>query len=1142
MFRARYLLSIAALLAVLVVLPMAHAQFRASLQGVVTDSSGAVVPSATLTLTNKETNQSRQATSGGEGAYAFTNLAPGQYSLVVKKDGFKTSTIDYIAVAAEKTQGLDVKMDLGQLEQQVTVSAESAQAVETETAQVGGTLSTQNIQELPALGRDPFQLLRLAPGVFGQDALGGNLQGNAGPGGTSASSSIFQTENQPQISANGQRTSSNNLQVDGTSVNSIAWNGAAVITPNTESVKEVQVLANSYSAEYGRNNGAQVLVVSQNGTNNYHGSFLFKAHRPGLNAYNKWGTGINNVGTPESRGLKRDNDRFNQWAGSIGGPIIKNRLFAFFSYETQRLGTVSTGDGWYESPQFLGAGASGSIAEKILTYPGQGASFSAIIPKTCADVGLAATQCQNTSGGLDIGSPLALPLGTRDPTFGAAGTPFGIGGGLDGIPDVIFVSTLNPTNKTAQQFNGRLDFQATNKDSITFSTYFTPVTNKNFNGPTRSANQWTNDRLNWSASIVHTHTFTPTLLNELRFGSTRWSWDEIASNPQEPWGLPQSNIDGIGGANVQYFGAPGPSVFAETTYNLRDTVSKVINTHNLRFGVDIYKEQRLDTAPWSARPSYNFHNLWDFANDAPFQENGNFDPTTGQPSESRKHIRSSMYAGFVQDDWKLRPNLTVNLGLRWEYLGPVSEINDNLSNVTLGEGSNVLTGAKLKTGGTLFDASKNNWGPQIGFAWSPAAANNRLVFRGGFGVGYNRQMEASILDVRNNPPGGTVFFSFPVGQLVYAVPSDVNQFTNWPANPNAVQTFDPNTGLPTGGAINLTAVQQDLPTTTTYRYSLDTQYEIANTWVATIGYQGSQTRHYTIKQDLNYLFTPLNPNIRSLQWYGNIANAGYNGLLAGLRHRFSRSFEFDTQYRWTHTIDQGSNDYYMPTYPWDLSTERASADYDVRHNFKMYGIWSPRFFSGNNNWLDKVVGGWTISGILNWHSGFPWTPLYHTTGGCNIIYTDSGICRLRPAAYLGGAGFDQSNDALINGSNFSNPSTSYFGPASYTAGPAFPGTGPIPQAPGVARNSFRGPHYLNIDMTLAKAFGLPAMPVLGENAKIEIRSNFYNVFNKLNLAPYNFDSPSTVVSFDGTNPNGNFGKPERALSGRVVELQARFNF
>jgi Carboxypeptidase regulatory-like domain/TonB dependent receptor-like, beta-barrel len=1149
MSRARFLPSIVALAAVLVVLPVAQAQFRASIQGVVTDSSGAVVPSATLTLTNKETNQSRQATSGAEGAFAFANLAPGRYSIVAKKDGFKTTTVPDVAVAAEKTQGVDVKMDVGQLEQQVTVSAEAEQTVETETAQVGGTISTRDVQDLPALGRDPFQLLRLAPGVFGQDALGGNLQGNAGPGGTNPSNSIFQTENQPQISANGQRTTSNNFQVDGMSVNSIAWNGAAVITPNVESVKEVQVVANNYSAEYGRNNGAQVLVVSQNGTNSFHGSGLFKAHRPGLNAYNKW-NGPGSVGpsaagkTPQERGLKRDSDRFNQWAGSVGGPIIKNRLFFFFSYETLRLGTTSIGTGWYESPEFLSAGRSGSIAEKILTYPGEGVSANAIIPRTCADAGLPATNCQVTSnGGLDVGSPLTSPLGTPDPTFGIAGTtPAGVGNGLDGIPDIIFVNTTNPTNVTAAQWNGRVDFQLTNKDSITFSTYWTPVTRKNFNGPIRAANAWTQDRLNWSASLVHTHIFGPTLLNEARFNSTRWSWDEIASNPQEPWGLPQSNIDSTGGANVQFFGAPGPSVFAETTYNFRDTVSKVINTHNLRLGVDIYKEQRLDTAPWSARPQYNFHNLWDFANDAPFQEVGNFDPRTGQPSESRKHIRSGMYAGFIQDDWKFRPNLTLNLGLRWEYLGPVSEIDDNLSNVTLGTGANTLTGLRLKTGGTLFNASKNNWGPQVGFAWSPMAAENKLVFRAGFGMGYNRQMEASILDVRNNPPGGTVFFSFPVGQLIYAVPSDVNQFTNWPANPNAVQTFDPNTGLPVSGAIDLTAVEEDLPTTLTYRYSLDMQYELANTWVATLGYQGSQTRHNTIKQNLNYLYSPLNPSVRSLQWYGNIANASYNGLLAGLRHRFSSTFEFDTQYRWSHTIDQGSNDYYIPTYPWDLSTERGSADYDVRHNFKMYGIWSPQFFKGRKDWLDKIVGGWTVSGILNWHSGFPWTPLVRTPGGCNVIYQNSGICYLRPAAYSGAAGNDQSNDALINGSNFANGALSYFTPASFTAGPAFPANGPIPQTPGVARNSFRGPHYLSIDMNLAKSFGLPAMPVLGENARIEIRSNFYNIFNKLNLRPFDFNSNSTVVSFDGTTSNGNFGRPTEGLSGRVVELQARFSF
>jgi outer membrane receptor protein involved in Fe transport len=1146
--------------------PSASAQFRASLQGTVTDTQGAVVPGVTVTLTSNETNITRQTTSNDSGFYAFTNLGPGRYTLTAERTGFKKASLQNVQVAAERTQGADIQLAVGEVAEEVTVSADALAAIQTETAQIGGTVTTKEVQQLPSFGRDPFQLLRLAPGVFGLDALGGNLPGNVSPHGNGASDSIFQTENSPQISANGQRTASNNFQVDGTSVNSVAWNGAAVITPNSESVKEVQLVANSYSAEFGRNNGAQVLVVSQNGTNSFHGSALLKAHRPGLNAYQKWnGPGDDPTLPLARRPIKRDDDRFNQWAGSIGGPIMKNKLFFFFSYETLRLKTVTIPPdaAWFEAPEFLTMAPSGSIAERMLTHPGEGASISGIVPRTCASVGLPATQCQETaSGGLDVGSPLNLPLGTPDPTFPTPtnpqpGTPLGVGGGLDGIPDVVFANVTNPRERKAEQWNGRLDFDATSKDRIFFSTYWVPVITQSFVGPERAANFWTNDRLNWSAGIGWTRTISATMLNELRLNATRWSWDEFASNPQQAWGLPTSEITRMAPIGIKAFGAPGPSIFAETTYNLRDTVSKVVNTHNLRFGADIYREQRLDTAPWNARPTFRFRNLWDYLNDAPFEEGGNFDVRTGQTSQSRKHIRSAMYGFFVQDDWKVRPNLTVNLGLRWEYFGPVSETDDNISNVLLGTGANTLTDLRLKTGGTLFEASKNNWGPQIGFAWSPHSllgsdTAGKVVFRGGFGIGYNRQMEASILDVRDNPPGGTVGFTFcnpaiPPGcqtgrELLYAVPDDVNQFTDWPANPNAVTAFDENTGLPTGlgHAINLTGVENDLPTTTTYRYSLDMQYDFGANWVATVGYQGSQTRHYTIKQQLNLLFAPLNPFVQSLQQYGNIANASYNGLLTELRHQFSRSFQVDAQYRWSHTFDQGSNDYYLPSYPWDLALERGSADYDVRHAFKLWGIWSPQLFGGQSNMLEKILGGWNVTGILNWNSGFPWTPVYEGSGQCDIIYAGSGTCQLRPATYIGGAGNDYSNETFQRpGGQFPNGAATYFTPTAFTPGPAFPATGPIPEAPGVARNSFGGPHYLNFDMTLAKAFGLPRIPVLGEGAQFEFRASAYNIFNKVNLKPLG----RQVISFtNGADSNGSFGQASGAFPGRVIELQARFSF
>jgi hypothetical protein len=384
------------------------------------------IPYATVTLTNLETNKTSQVSSEDTGVYNFLSLPPGHYRIEVEKAGFKKQTLENVEVVGERTQAVNVTLEVGDVTQSVTVSGDTVPALETENGNISGTLSNNDIQNLPSLGRDPFQLLRLAPGVFGDGghAANGdsqNLPGSQGPGGTGANASIFQTENQVQVNANGQRNTANSFQVDGVSVNSLDWGGAAVITPNEESIKEVRISANSYDAQYGRTSGAQVELVSQNGTNEIHGSLFLKMDRPGLNAFQRQFRRDPDTGT---KGLLRVTDRFNQYGGSVGGPIIKNRVFAFFSYETLRLNSTQINTNWAETPQFLSQGAPGSIAANLLSFPGEGTAISAIVPRTCESAGFATgVNCNpigpNGAQGLDIGSPLVgQPLGTKDPTFG----------------------------------------------------------------------------------------------------------------------------------------------------------------------------------------------------------------------------------------------------------------------------------------------------------------------------------------------------------------------------------------------------------------------------------------------------------------------------------------------------------------------------------------------------------------------------------------------------------------------------------------------------------------------------------------------------------------------------------------------------
>ncbi|HWZ99727.1 MAG TPA: TonB-dependent receptor [Candidatus Dormibacteraeota bacterium] len=1146
------------------------AQYRAGIQGVVTDQQSAAVSGATVTLTSKETNVSKTTTTNSDGVYNFLSLAPGQYSITVEATGFKKSALQAVTVAGEQTQGVNISLEIGEVNQTVTVTGDVAPAIDTESGNVSGTLNSKQIQNLPSFGRDPFQLLRLAPGVFGDgahDAGGGsaNTPGSQGPGGTSGSSTIFSTENQAQINANGQRNTANSFQVDGVSVNSLDWGGAAVITPNEESIKEVRVAANSYDAQYGRTSGAQIELVSQNGTNEYHGSLFIKIDRPGLNARQRnFGLG--------SGATQRATDRFNQFGGSVGGPIIKNRLFAFFSYETLRNNSVSTNNTWAEAPQFLTQGASGSIANTLLSFPGEGTSFSTIIPRTCADAGFNAANCQEvgTGGaqGLDIGSPIKGALGTHDATFGTAATPFGVGGGLDGIADMAFVQTTNPNLNTATQYNGRLDFQATRNDLFTFSVYRVPNDATFFNGNARAANLWHSDRTNESAAILWQHTFGASFINEARFNVSRWYFDEIASNPQEPFGLPQdvlnNSLGNIGGFTF-IFGTNGPGIFYKTSYNIRDTATKVIRNQTLKFGVDIYRDQNTDVGAGGALPQYFFNNFWDFANDAPIQENATFNPLTGALTQNRHYIRSNSYATFLQDDWKLKPNLTVNLGLRWEYFGPIHEKHGQLDTAVLGPASAPLTGAFVRVGGNLYNASYHNFGPQIGFAWSPRKLpllnkemNNRLVIRGGFGIGYSRGEQAILLNGRNNPPlvvGDNLFGS----NILYAASSDPHNFNGYPSNPNTIVTFGTN-NLPASGApVSLTGFDANWPAPVTYRYSLGTQYDLGHNWVLSVGYQGSLSRHYTRNQNVNLVFfQDLNPQIQNFNRFTNDSNGSYNALLTELQHKFSNTFEIDAQYTYAKAEDNYSGDFHGDfdpgANPFNRKGEFAPADYDVRHNFKLYGIWTPRIFRGSNDWKEKVLGGWTVTGIFTAHTGFPWTPYYNVQiqgfpNKCSLVYENSGFCTVRPASFLGGAGSDYSNAGFETGSsniNFSNNATTYF-----TAPNLGSGNGVIPSG-GVSRNSFRGPRYSSVDATLGKAFGLPHMPVLGENAKLDLRANFYNLFNQLNLTPFGPQQIGTitVTPASGGTPasqtvgsaNGAFARAQNALAGRVIELQARFNF
>jgi Carboxypeptidase regulatory-like domain/TonB dependent receptor-like, beta-barrel len=1174
-----------------ILLPGAAAQYRASIQGVVTDPQGNAIADAKVTVTANETGLKREATTDTSGVYSVGRLAPGLYTVSVEKSGFKKNVLNDFQVIAEQVNAASIQLQVGQLTESITVNGDELPLLETESSSNSGSVGADEIQKLPSIGRDPFQLLQLAPGAFGdgsQSAGGGtnNLPGTT-IGGTSATDGIFKTENGGQITANGARTGENNYTIDGVGMTSVSWGGTAVITPNEDSIKEVKVVTDNYDAEYGRYRGAQVQLISQTGTNNYHGSFYFKAHRPGLNAFQKY----NGPGG----GLLRDNNRFNDLGGSIGGPILRNKLFVFFSYEkidNSGAGGLLSGN-WYETDAFRALAASPNAA-KYLAFPGVAPLGGTIAENpgdqhTCTDIGLTEGPfCHFIPGqGLDLGSPLTSGVGTRDPSYNGAAQP-GFGGGLDGVADLAFLRNIpNPSSTGQSQYNGRVDFNVTSKDLVAFSIYRVPSATTSINGSARGMNTFNHSVINEAFTGIWDHTFSPTLINEARLNAAGWRWQDLPLNPDAPWGLAPISFQSAFSCNavvgnldcnnaLEGYGIGAPGTFDQWTYGAKDVMTKVLNSHTLKFGGEVARLLFVDNSPWNARPTYYFNNLWDFLNDAPTNEQATFNPITGVPTDFRKDTRSNIFGFFVQDNWKVKSNLTLTFGLRWEYFGPISEKNGNLAVVQLGSGAAELSGLKVRTGGTLYDAATNNFGPQIGFAWSPKAFRshqfaNRLVVRGGFGISYNGLDEAISLNGRSNPPFLSASGVLSGSQILYedSFPSDVHSFGGYASNPAAIATFDPSTNLPVPGTANfapvaLTGYPSTWPSTTSYHYTLGTQYDLGHQWVASLGYQGSTTRHLTQQYNLYAVAAAqgigLNPVVSGLNWYANDGTANFNALLAELNHRFSRSFQIDAQYRYSKSLDSGSNNFANGNYQYDAATNYGPSDYDITHAFKLWGIWSPRIFRGSYGWLEKIAGGWSLSGIMNWHSGFPFNPTFSQP--FDPVFAGSsgfgGNGNLRPAAYLGGAGNDYSNDTFIrSGANFPNGSATYFTAPTVVQGPSIECLtttvptancptgqvpyGPLPTPPGIGRNAFRGPRYFNVDATLSKSFGLPKFPILGESAKVEFRANFYNLFNKLNLS--NVDANIGHINSDGSvTPDSHFGQAQNGLGSRVIEMQARFSF
>jgi len=1161
--RAILLLACAAFFAV-----GAHAQFHASIQGTVLDPNGGAVVAAKVTVTNQATGAMRETVTSAEGFYRISELPPGSYMVTAEAAGFKKFSSKDVGVQAEATRGLDITLQVGAVTEQITVSGDILPTLQTEDASLSSTITSQQFERLPQTGRDPYELLRLAPGVFGDGARAANgsaanLPNAGGPGGSN--SSIFSVENQVQVTANGQRNSGNNFTIDGTSVNSLTWGGAAILTPNQESIQELTVVANSYTAEDGRNTGAQVKVVSKNGTNQYHGSGFFKDDSPGLNAFNKWGG-------PDGQSPQKVRQNLRQFGGSLGGPIKKERLFFFFSYEGNRSTDLQFSGGQYvETPalqQWMAANRSGTVVGDLVTAKGSEPRIAQVLAPSCNDfnaVGYgSAARCQVVSGGVDVGS---AANGGCNMSYGQYADFFNgntTGCGLDGVVDLQKVITEATTRSSGNQYNARVDYVRA-KDLFAVSFYITPLNSVggDLGANGRTMADLTFDPRNKYVALIWNHTLSSTMMNEARLNWTRFFANQLASNPNVAWNLPRWEIEQVPGDRIKFGanqGTNSPGIFAQNQYEFRDTFSKLRGRHGFKAGfIATLNQDSNDYEFGAARPVYVAHALWNFVDGTPIYEGINVNPLTGAPTDVHKYYRQHDYSGFGQDDIKLRPNFTLNVGLRYEYFAPLNEKFGRQSNLILGAGPNPLRTATLKVGGPLYPADRNNFAPRLGFAWTPSRFMNKTVIRGGFGVAYNRITDTmtgisrvnppylfregfccamSAADFAANPWGQGPFYPTPNGNFIVVTEGKTNNPLSWPANPAIPPTFDPTTGLPLGGTVEIWGAPQSTRTPYVYLYSTEVQHELPAGWLLTVGYQGSQSRKMLRIVGLNRVYPQVNSILSPVYFPNTDVNGHFNALNISATKRFSHGFQFFGKYQLSRSMDggswEGAGGNRDPFYPINQTYDYGPSDFDVNHNMLFTALYDIPLLKDRHDFVGRAFGGWHVDGTFQFHSGFPWSPI--EDNNCPPIPAGGTLCPALPAAYLGHAQSNFSTDHFkqVNG-NF---------PGIVSGGNCNPANGPIAGTPYfdvctvgppfIHRNSFRGPRFQTVDMSLAKTTSVPFFK--GENAKLDLRANFFNLFNKLNLAPFARNASNVSIN------DPHFGQASGALAGRVIEFQARLSF
>jgi hypothetical protein len=908
----------------------------------------------------------------------------------------------------------------------------------------------------------------------------------------------------------------NSFAVDSATTNQGSHGGNTSLSPNADSVQEVRVSTNNFSAEFGRHSSVSVNVVTKQGTDKLHGTLSFFHTDNVLQSRTIYQL-------PTGPVFRR-----NEYAWSFGGPIRKDRTFFFGSMDGLRSGVGSGFPTVIESPEFLSymtANYPNNISTFLMSkYPGS------IKP-------VRNFQTAGNQAGVDC-STLPSP---SDPITSALGS---IPCNLPITGEGDFAATV-PRN--GLQWSARIDHLFNNsKDRLYGNVYRTTLDTVLFSSPNvRPA--FTEPWLQTSNyfNVNETHTFSPTVINELGLSYVRITGD----NKCDPCEIPGISIIGVSGYGQGW----GPGVFVQNLYELRDVITLNHGSHSLKAGASHQAIQDYDNfGVLKTRPNYSFLNMFDFALDKPyFESNITIDPLTGAPISSAMAYPSSqshVFGVFVQDDWKFKSNLTFNIGLRWEDFGNPQQRHGHTTNFIFQGGNDFqsrIADVKLDYTPHLWaHTNYNNFAPRLSFAWDPTK-QGKMSVRGGYGIFFNRIPGAVINDIINNPPAVasvTASIYTPPVLPVYGLGTSGKEPFGFPAVTGITPGFDAHNGLLAGKA-DVRGNDPNTKSQTAYNYFVGVQYAFANNWVVEANYIGSAGRHLVIVYDVNRfagdliqnndVLTRLNHSFGGMTYAQNQTNSIYNGMTVGLKKRFAAGFSIDAAYTLGKTIDStdiggGGNDACCSNIAdiTNLRRERGLAVFDVRQRLALSGLWELPRPKTQSALLNGLLGGWQMSNVTILQSGTPYS-VYCSTPFLPVR-DDNGVI-------VGNSGCDYNAD----GNNFDYLNTPSFGNfksgsrSDYIRGIFNASDFPVPSLGGegnLGRDTFIGPGYADTDFSIIKNTRIPWF-IGTEGANLQFRTEVFNLFNRVNL---------TQVTGDTGSPF--FGRSTSTYSARNIQFGLRIAF